>query len=77
MEEYNRDLLIIQSWPILQGYGIVETATRSAAHMLKSKDVKLTMKHVYCDLPMSPILRTGFSMMIELINKGIPKHNKF
>lgn len=76
MDAYERDVSIIEAWPVLPGAGIVETATRSAEHLLKSEDVKKTMKHIYCDLPISALLRGGFSMMVQLLDDGVRQHNR-
>ena len=73
MEEYKTDMNTIKNWPVLSGDGHIETATRAAHVLLKSEDVMKTVKFIYCDVPFSALLRSGFHMMITYFDAEVKK----
>jgi hypothetical protein len=73
MEEFERDLRTIRSFPVWCGSGKMEVATRAANAISTNEDVVKTMSHMYCDLPFSPLLRSVCWMSIQYFKKEIDK----
>ena len=71
MDEFRRDCEVMAAWPYLREDDHVATASRAAHVVLTNEDLLNTMKTVYCDLPISPMLRMTCTMLVNLMNAEI------
>lgn len=73
MQDFEQDLNTMQGWPVLEGKNEVAAATRAAKKILEDEDLYVTMRSVYCDLPLSPVFRGASRMLIKVLDAEIKK----
>lgn len=75
-EEFEHHCSIMTAWPYLREDDPVATATRAACAVLSNDDILGTMRTVYCDLPISPLVRSTCALLINLLDAQIADHTK-
>ena len=57
----------MRAMPTLEGDDWLARATRANAYLLRNDDVVATLRHVYCDMPCSALVRIAVDALLSYV----------